>query len=177
MALSFMQCASPVGLLKLVASDAGLAAVLWQEDAPERVPLGGLVEDSEHPVLVKTGRQLGEYFAGTRREFSITLDMRGTPFQVEVWCALLRIPFGETSTYGELARQIGRPAASRAVGAANGRNPLSIVVPCHRVVGATGRLTGFAGGLEAKEYLLELERPVFALFRSCGPIAAGVGAA
>jgi methylated-DNA-[protein]-cysteine S-methyltransferase len=148
---------SPVGLLKLVGSDAGLAAVLWEHDDPRRVRLDARVEDPDHPVLVDAERQLGEYFAGERQEFAVRLDYRGTPFQKKVWDALLGIPFGETRTYGELARQIGSPAAVRAVGAANGRNPIAILGPCHRVIGSTGKLTGFAGGLEAKAILLRLE--------------------
>jgi methylated-DNA-[protein]-cysteine S-methyltransferase len=115
-------------------------------------------EDTRHPVLVETARQLREYFAGRRKAFTLTLDPAGTPFQRKVWNALLTIPFGETRSYGQIARQIGSPAAVRAVGAANGRNPISIVTPCHRVIGSTGRLTGFAGGLDAKAYLLASER-------------------
>jgi methylated-DNA-[protein]-cysteine S-methyltransferase len=108
-------------------------------------------------VLADAARQLAEYFAGQRQAFTLKLDVAGTPFQRKVWDALLTIPFGETRSYGEIARQIGSPQARRAVGAANGRNPVSIVAPCHRVIGASGRLTGFAGGLEAKAYLLTLE--------------------
>lgn len=148
---------SPVGQLKLVASDKGLVAILWHNDKPGRVPLTGLVEDPGHPVLTRTEQQLREYFAGTRKAFDLPLDMRGTPFQKNVWEALLAIPFGQTRSYGELAKQLGSPSASRAVGAANGRNPISIVVPCHRVIGASGKLTGFAGGLETKAHLLSLE--------------------
>src|SRR5579875_1082238 len=149
--------ASPVGVLKLVASEAGLVAVLWQNDEPGRVPLQGLIEAGAHPVLDETEQQLREYFAGERKAFGLPLDLRGTSFQKQVWAALLAIPYGETRSYGELARQLGNPAATRAIGAANGRNPLSIVVPCHRVVGSLGKLTGFAGGLEAKSHLLALE--------------------
>jgi methylated-DNA-[protein]-cysteine S-methyltransferase len=109
-------------------------------------------------VLVETERQLGEYFAGKRRTFDVPLSFSGSDFQKQVWGALLTIPFGETRSYGEIALQVGRPTASRAVGAANGRNPISIIAPCHRIVGATGKLTGFAGGLDAKKYLLELEQ-------------------
>ena len=157
MGLWFKFVESPLGRLKLVASDKGLAAILWEHDSPERVPLNDLVEDPNHPILLETERQLKQYLIGNRQQFSIPLDIRGTAFQKDVWQALLRIPFGETRTYGELARQLGKPEASRAVGAANGRNPLSIVVPCHRVIGASGKLTGFAGGLEAKAHLLDLE--------------------
>ena len=149
--------ATPVGRLTLVASDDGLAAVLWEHDRPGRVRLDRGREDERHRVLVEAERQLREYFAGQRKAFDVTLDVSGTAFQRKVWNALLAIPFGETRSYGEIARQIGHPDAVRAVGAANGRNPVSIVAPCHRVVGSTGKLTGFAGGLEAKARLLALE--------------------
>ncbi|MGV7120060.1 methylated-DNA--[protein]-cysteine S-methyltransferase [Sphingopyxis sp. 550A] len=149
---------SPVGELTLVADAKGLAAILWEKDRPGRVRLGPLAEEPEHPVLVETERQLGEYFAGKRRTFDVPLSFSGSDFQKQVWEALLTIPFGETRSYGEIAQQVGRPTASRAVGAANGRNPISIIAPCHRVVGSTGKLTGFAGGLDAKKYLLELEQ-------------------
>ena len=149
---------SPVGELTLVADDRGLAAILWENDRPDRVRLGTLEEKADHPVLVETERQLGEYFAGERRAFDVPLSFAGTDFQKRVWAALLAIPFGETRSYGEIADQLGAPGASRAVGAANGRNPISIIAPCHRVVGSNGKLTGFAGGLEAKAFLLDLER-------------------
>ena len=116
-----------------------------------------MTEAPDNPVLLKTARQLEEYFAGTRNCFELELDFVGTDFQKQVWAALLTIPFGETRTYSQIAQQIGKPSAVRAVGAANGRNPISIVAPCHRVIGASGKLTGFAGGLEAKERLLRLE--------------------
>jgi methylated-DNA-[protein]-cysteine S-methyltransferase len=148
---------SPVGTLKLVASEAGLAAVLWENDDPRRVRLKVGSQDEHHPVLVEAERQLTEYFAGKRKAFSVKLDFVGTPFQKKVWQAMLRIPFGETRSYGELAKQIGNPKAVRAVGAANGKNPISIIGPCHRVIGASGKLTGFAGGLEVKALLLRLE--------------------
>jgi methylated-DNA-[protein]-cysteine S-methyltransferase len=150
--------ASPVGKLKVVASENGLAAILWDHDDPKRVRLGDLSEHTNHPILRQTERQLGEYFAGRRTEFTVALDMVGTPFQKKVWEALLTIPFGETRTYADIARQIGNPKASRAMGAANGRNPVSIIVPCHRAIGSNGALTGYAGGLDAKHYLLTLER-------------------
>ena len=149
--------ASPVGKLKLVASEKGLVAILWENDDPRRVVLDDLRDDDRHPILVETVRQLKEYFEGKRQDFSIPLDIRGTPFQKSVWEALLAIPFGETRSYGQLAKQLGRPRAMRAIGGANGRNPLSIVVPCHRVIGSSGKLTGFAGGLEAKAQLLKIE--------------------
>jgi methylated-DNA-[protein]-cysteine S-methyltransferase len=158
MSYSYKTIASPVGALTLVASDKGLTAILWENDRPDRVRLGALKEDADHPILGETERQLGAYFAGTLTVFDLPLDFNGSDFQKSVWQALLTIPFGETRSYGEIARQIGRPSASRAVGAANGRNPISIVAPCHRVIGSNGTLTGFAGGLEAKQLLLGLER-------------------
>ena len=150
---------SPVGRLRLIASDAGLAAILWENDNPRRVRLSDTLEQPGHPVLKATARQLHEYFAGQRRVFDLPLDFVGTDFQRKVWAALLRIPYGETRSYSSIARQIGLPAAVRAVGAANGKNPISIVAPCHRVIGASGELTGFAGGLEVKAKLLALESP------------------
>ena len=150
---------SPVGTLKLVATDAGLAAILWPNDDPARVQLGETVESGSHPVLLETERQLREYFDGRRKVFDLKLDFSGTDFQRQVWGALLTIPYGETRSYAQIARQIGRPDAVRAVGAANGRNPISIVTPCHRVIGSSGKLTGFAGGLETKAFLLALEGP------------------
>ncbi|WP_367872785.1 methylated-DNA--[protein]-cysteine S-methyltransferase [Luteolibacter sp. Populi] len=148
---------TPVGLLRLVASDKGLAAILWENDDPKRVRLGELVENPGHPLLLETGRQLQSYFAGTLARFTVPLDPAGTDFQRKVWTALVTIPFGETRSYAQIAKQIGHPAAVRAVGAANGRNPISIIAPCHRVIGSNGKLTGFAGGLEAKAFLLGLE--------------------
>ncbi|MCW3847929.1 methylated-DNA--[protein]-cysteine S-methyltransferase [Sphingomonas sp. LB-2] len=148
---------SPVGELKLVASDKGLAAIIWEKDSPDRVKLGAMAEDDDHPVLAEAARQIGEYFDGKRTAFDVPLDFRGTEFQKSVWEALLRIPFGETRSYAEIARAVGRPTAFRAVGAANGRNPISIIAPCHRVIGTNGALTGFAGGLEAKALLLGIE--------------------
>ncbi|MDL2410370.1 methylated-DNA--[protein]-cysteine S-methyltransferase [Rhizobium calliandrae] len=148
---------SPVGRLKLVASHEGLAAILWDIDQPNRVPLNIVAKDESHPVLIETERQLREYFAGERQIFDLPLDFSGTGFQRKVWQALLTIPFGETRSYAEIAAQIGAPKAIRAVGAANGRNPISIIAPCHRVIGSAGDLRGFAGGLERKTYLLGFE--------------------
>jgi methylated-DNA-[protein]-cysteine S-methyltransferase len=158
MNLVYKMIDSPVGELKLVASDKGLVAILWENDSPRRVRLAELVVNEKHPVLVETEHQLDEYFAGKRKAFSVPLDMRGTRFQQDVWAALLAIPFGETRSYGQLAKQLGNPQASRAVGAANGKNPVSIIVPCHRVIGSSGKLTGFAGGLGTKAHLLNLEK-------------------
>lgn len=148
---------SPVGPLTLVANSKGLAAILWAHDDPKRVPLGTLTADDRHPTLLATERALARYFKGDRTAFSLTVSLSGTVFQKQVWSALANIPHGQTRTYAEIAQQIGRPAAVRAVGAAIGRNPVSIVVPCHRVVGSNGKLTGFAGGLPAKAFLLKLE--------------------
>ena len=158
MTYAFTHVSSPVGTLKLVASDRGLAAILWENDREDRVRLGAMAEQPDHPVLAETVLQLSEYFAGTRTRFDLPLDFHGTDFQKSVWAALLTIPPGETRTYAEIAAQVGRPSACRAVGAANGKNPISIIAPCHRVIGSDGSLTGFAGGLEGKQYLLDLER-------------------
>jgi methylated-DNA-[protein]-cysteine S-methyltransferase len=163
---------SPVGQLKLVASHSGLAAILWENEDPKRVNIDRTsgsddtvlhgttlaLEDKNHPILVETERQLTEYFSGERKSFTLKLDPVGTDFQRRVWKVLSLIPYGQTRSYGEIAKQIGNPQASRAVGGANGRNPISIVIPCHRVIGATGDLTGFGGGLKIKAQLLELEK-------------------
>jgi len=151
--------ASPVGVLTLVASDVGLRAVLWEHERPARVPLPvvGATDDHDHPVLRAAVVQLGEYFAGGRQRFDLPLDLDGTPFQQAAWLALERIPYGTTVSYGEQAAHLGDRRKARAVGAAIGRNPLSIVLPCHRVIGRDGALTGFAGGLDAKRALLSLE--------------------
>ena len=155
---AFMPLPSPVGLLTLVARGPKLAAILWEEDRPNRVRLGELEQRHDHPMLQRTAAQLQEYFAGQRQVFDLALDFAGTECQVQVWHALLTIPFGETRSYLDIATQLGNPKAVRAVGAANGRNPISIIAPCHRVIGSSGSLTGFAGGLPAKQYLLNLER-------------------
>ncbi|CAG4914912.1 methylated-DNA--[protein]-cysteine S-methyltransferase [Paraburkholderia saeva] len=148
---------SPVGKLKLVAKGTSLVAILWENDRPNRVRLGEMVEVEHDAVLDETERQLKEYFDGRRTRFDLQLDFAGTVFQKQVWAALLTIPFGETRSYLDIATQIGNPKAVRAVGAANGRNPVSIIAPCHRVIGSSGDLTGFAGGLKAKETLLAIE--------------------
>ena len=149
---------TPVGELTLVASERGLAAILWEDDDPRRLRLEPQREDPNNDILVEAERQLKSYFDGTLRGFSVPLDFVGTEFQTSVWKALLKIPFGQTRTYTQIAKQIGRPTAARAVGGASGKNPISIMAPCHRVVGANGDLTGFAGGLGTKELLLNLER-------------------
>ena len=153
----YLKTPSPVGELTLIADDAGLVAILWEDDRPGRVRLGALVEDRGDPVLVAAAKQLGEYFAGTRTIFDLPLAPRGTDFQLRVWQALRGIRFGQTWSYARLAQAIGNTSAMRAVGAANGRNPIPIIVPCHRVIGANGALTGFGGGMPTKEFLLRLE--------------------
>lgn len=157
MTLFYKEMKSPVGKLKLVASAQALVAVLWEQERPNRVRLDTLKLDQRHPILLNAEQQLREYFAGERTHFELPLEPRGNEFQKKVWRALREIPFGKTRSYLDLAKTIGSPKACRAVGAANGKNPLSIVVPCHRVIGADGALTGFAGGLERKATLLALE--------------------
>ena len=159
MKLAFMEMASPVGQLKLVATETALVAVLWENENPNRVRLAELIENVQHPILLETQKQLNEYFEGQRQVFDLPLDFEGTEFQQKVWQALLTIPFGETRSYKQIAEQIGNVKAVRAVGAGNGKNPISIITPCHRVVGANGKLVGFAGGLENKDVLLQLEQP------------------
>ena len=156
---------SPIGDLTLVATERGLCAVLWPVDGePERTgvsldePTDGA--DAAADILDAAVGQLDEYFAGRRTRFDLPLDPTGTEFQQAAWMALRQIEFGTTISYGEQARRLGNPNASRAVGAANGKNPISIVVPCHRVVGSDGSLTGFAGGADAKRWLLDHEARV-----------------
>lgn len=152
-----LRYASPLGPMLLAASAKGLAGV-WFEGQRHGPQTADWPEAPEHPVLRQAQRQLAEYFAGTRTHFELPLDLQlGTPFQQSVWQALLAIPPGRTTSYAELGRRLGRPTAARAVGAAVGRNPVSIVVPCHRVLGTAGALTGYAGGLERKSALLRLE--------------------
>jgi methylated-DNA-[protein]-cysteine S-methyltransferase len=148
---------SPVGDLVVVASPNGIVAILWPDDRPVRAGMTGTPLPGESELLDLAEAQLAEYFAGERTTFDLPLDLRGTEFQQAVWEELRTVPYGTTVGYGELAAAIGRPTAARAVGAAVGRNPVSIVVPCHRVIGADGSLTGFAGGLDAKHTLLRLE--------------------
>ena len=154
MQLSYCYMASPVGQLKLVANEQALVAILWDNENPKRVRLAELIEDVSHPILLNTQQQLIEYFSGQRKVFDILLDFEGTDFQKQVWSALLTIPYGETRSYKQIAQQLGNEKAVRAVGAANGKNPISIIAPCHRVIGAGGALVGFAGGLDKKEILL-----------------------
>ncbi len=149
---------SPIGPLTLVADDAALSGCYMavHRHGPAREEFG--VRDDTG--FEEAARQLAEYFAGDRTEFDLELRMAGTPFQRKVWAALREIPYGETESYGELAERIGEPGSARAVGLSNGRNPISIIVPCHRVIGASGSLTGYGGGLERKQFLLGFEARV-----------------
>ncbi|HVO93570.1 MAG TPA: methylated-DNA--[protein]-cysteine S-methyltransferase [Terriglobales bacterium] len=157
MSLFYKEMASSVGKLKLVANQDALVAVLWENERPNRVKLDTMKLQPRHPILVETEHQLMEYFSGTRTEFGLPLAPHGSEFQKKVWQALRGIPFGETRSYLDLAKTLGSAKFCRAIGAANAKNPLSIVVPCHRVIGTNGTLTGFAGGLEAKAKLLAIE--------------------
>ena len=157
MRLYYKEMSSPVGKLKLIASTHALVAVLWERERPDHVKLHTPVLARAHPILIETERQLTEYFAGARTEFDLPLAPSGSEFQKKVWLALRKIPFGQTRSYLDLAKALGSTAAARAVGLANGKNPLSIIVPCHRVIGSDGSLTGFAGGVEAKAALLAFE--------------------
>jgi methylated-DNA-[protein]-cysteine S-methyltransferase len=148
--LEQMSVTSPIGWLTLVASEQGLCAVNWGSGGRKRSP--------ENLVLQAAATQLEEYFAGMRRVFDLPFDLRCTPFQRRAWSALAEIPYGATVSYGEQARRLGIPRAVRAIGAANGTNPLPIVLPCHRVIGANGALTGYGGGLDVKRWLLTHER-------------------
>ena len=158
MQLVYMYMESPVGALKLVAHDHALVAVMWDNEDHKRVRLAELIKNIQHPMLLKVKQQLEQYFAGQRQQFNLPLDFQGTDFQQQVWRALLTIPYGETRSYKDIALQIGNEKAVRAVGAANGRNPISIIAPCHRVIGSGGALVGFAGGLDKKQILLSLEQ-------------------
>jgi methylated-DNA-[protein]-cysteine S-methyltransferase len=158
--IHYFDMPSPVGVLRLVADSDGLREIWFErENRPETAPPEWTLADAARlPAPIAAARtQLQEYFAGERQQFALPLHPQGTPFQLAVWQQLRLIPYGTTISYGELARRVGNPAASRAVGAANGRNPLSIVVPCHRVIGGNGSLTGFSGGLPIKQFLLALE--------------------
>jgi methylated-DNA-[protein]-cysteine S-methyltransferase len=146
---------TPIGTLRLVADDHGLREVWFEQGRHQKAPQSHWTRASEPLALAR--QQLMEYFAGERQQFDLPLHPHGTPFQLKVWLELARIPYGVTISYGELARRIEQPQAVRAVGAANGRNPLPIVLPCHRVIGSDGSLTGFGGGLPTKRYLLSLE--------------------
>lgn len=156
---STRQLDSPIGRLRLVATDQGLSHLLFDQQVGEDLESDGdEAEADDHPVLAAATAQLAEYFAGRRQEFDIPLDLTGTEFQRAAWSALASVPFGETRSYRQQAEAIGRPKAVRAIGAANGRNPVPIVLPCHRIVGSDGSLTGYGGGLPIKEFLLSHEQ-------------------
>ncbi len=154
--------ASPIGPLTLIAADGRLAGMHMEitRYEPDAATLGAALDRDSEPVLAAAARQLDAYFDGELTSFDLALTLDGSPFQRTVWAALQDIPYGETISYGELARRIGQPSASRAVGLANGKNPVSIVVPCHRVIGADGSLTGYGGGMDRKRFLLGLEQRV-----------------
>jgi methylated-DNA-[protein]-cysteine S-methyltransferase len=152
---------SPIGPLTLIGTASGLEGLLFGDETGRcRNSFPAPPNDAPAPALLTAAQQLREYFAGERHTFEIPLTLNGTPFQRRVWDALLRIPYGQTTTYGHLATLLGQPTALRAVGAANGRNPIAIVVPCHRVIGSNGDLTGFGGGLSTKAWLLNHERAI-----------------
>lgn len=156
MNLYYSEMSTIVGKLKLVASSHALLAILWGHEKPNRIKLDTMIKN-ENQVISATKKTLIEYFKGQRKTFDIPLEPIGTDFQKEVWKVLKTIPYGTTLSYLEVARRIGNPLAVRAVGTAIGKNPISIIIPCHRVIGSNGKLTGFAGGLENKKILLELE--------------------
>ena len=156
--LVYKDVPSPVGQIRIIASDKGIAAIIWEGEDYIRTKLLSPVKEEEHPLLLQAERELKEYFDHQRTVFTVPLDFKGTEFQMRVWEALLKIPFGITKTYGELAKMLGDVKAVRAVGGALNKNPVSIIVPCHRVIGASGKLVGFAGGLKNKSTLLDLEK-------------------
>jgi methylated-DNA-[protein]-cysteine S-methyltransferase len=152
---------APFGVVTVVGSDLGIRYVLFSDDAhPKPLEQLRISDTAIHDSVNNAITQLEEYFAGTRRDFELPLDLRGTEFQVAAWTALADIPYGHTASYGQQAASIGRPKAVRAIGGANGRNPVAIVLPCHRIVGADGSLTGFGGGIEVKKWLLDHEQTV-----------------
>lgn len=155
--LKYKMMSSPVGVLKIVVQECALVAILWDKERLNRVRLESMVEDNEDSLILKIEKQLNDYFSQKRQEFQLPMETQGTPFQKEVWNLLNQIPYGATWTYKEVAEKIQRPLAVRAVGAAIGKNPISIVIPCHRVIATNGSLTGFAGGLDRKKILLDLE--------------------
>ena len=157
--IGYTEYDSPLGTLLLAASDKGLCGFYFEQHKYFDGPQDWLRSDDQ-PVLREAKRQLDEYFAGKRERFTLALDLQGTPFQRAVWQALLDLPFGATGTYSAIAQRVGRVAAVRATGTAIGRNPVSIIVPYHRVLGASGALSGYAGGLERKQFLLALEEAV-----------------
>ena len=154
---------APFGILTVVASDKGVRFCMFAQDAHPK-SFEGLVikDDANHPMVKEALTQLREYFAGTRKKFDLKLDLQGTEFQVAAWKSLAKLPYGKTASYAQQAASIGRPKAVRAIGGANGRNPVAVILPCHRIIGADGSLTGFGGGLPVKVWLLEHEQRVLA---------------
>ena len=160
-AVTYDEMDSPVGKLTIITSSEGLHAILWDIDrkSPKcEKMIGDLTKSEDEKIIVQTKKQLIEYFQGKRKTFDLPLVLAGTDFQMQAWTQLLKIPYGTTLSYAEQAEKIGDKNKARAVGMANGRNPISIVIPCHRVVGSNGHLVGFGGGIEKKAYLLQLER-------------------
>lgn len=158
MKLVYNEMDSIVGKLKLIGTNYSLLAVLWEKEKLNRVKISSSLREENHSLLKAAEKQLIEYFEGRRKFFDIPMELHGSEFQKLVWEALREIPYGVMVSYGELAKKIGKPTAARAVGAAIGKNPLSILIPCHRVIGLNNKLTGFAGGLNTKEILLNLEK-------------------
>lgn len=151
---------SPVGNLKLIANEDTLLGILWENNNNIKIRLENLIEQSTNEVLLKTEYELNQYFLGNLKSFSVKCDFFGTEFQKSVWSTLLTIPFGTTTTYITIASQIGKPKAIRAVGTAIGKNPIPIIIPCHRVIASNGSLAGFSGGIDIKHYLLNLEKTI-----------------
>lgn len=150
---------SPVGLLKIVVKDQALTAILWDNEKLNRVRLEEMVEEAQDPLILEIEKQLNEYFSRQRKVFNVPMKTMGTSFQEDIWDILTRIPYGATCSYKDIAVKIKRPQAVRAAGTAIGRNPISIIIPCHRVIASNGSLAGFAGGLDRKRILLDLEQP------------------
>lgn len=162
---NFIQMHSPVGQLTLIANKQALKYVLFEKDLKEDTVVTAiktLTKDLKHKILSKTALQLSEYFKGKRHQFDLPLAAEGTAFQQQAWQALTQIPYGKTISYQQQAQNLGDKKKARAVGMANSANPISIIIPCHRVIGANGKLTGFGGGIDKKAYLLDLERKIFA---------------
>ena len=156
--LAYKTVTAPFGPLRLIASDKGLVALLFQDSKQfHRMDSALLAQNDNHPALLRAEKQLDEYFNGKRTDFDLKLDLRGTVFQLMAWKQLQHIPYGQTITYAEQAKRVGDAKKARAVGMANGRNPVSIIVPCHRVIGTNGAMTGFGGGIAVKEFLLKHE--------------------
>lgn len=158
--LKYKLSSSPVGVLKIVIQSNALVAILWDNEKANRVKLAPMTEDKNDPLLLEIDKQLKEYFLQKRRDFDLPLSAHGTTFQQQVWKLLNHVPYGTTVSYKEIAHKINQPLAVRAVGAAIGRNPISIVIPCHRVIASNGNLTGFAGGINRKKILLNLEQNI-----------------